>query len=276
MGSQVSIPILYESDNVLAINKPPHVPHHNSEEEIGIMSHIRILQDKNVFPYKGRIYSVHRLDRCTSGVLLFAKNKETAKSLSQSFREKEVTKYYVALTGKKPKKKKQGWVKGGMSPSRRGTWKLTEENGKNQAVTRFYSGGLGSCDLQTFDQDLVEDAQLRSKTLVLFEPHTGKTHQLRVAAKSLGMPILGDKMYGDAVDAERFKRTYLHSLAIDVHINDDEHVTIFNPPDWFISALSNNDCSLPCAESVMVNLLNKHCKNEYILTEISRYNNASR
>lgn len=267
-------PILYESDSVLAISKPPHIPHHNSEEEIGIMSHIRILQDSDKFPYKGRLYGVHRLDRCTSGVLLFAKNKEAATLLSRSFRDKEVTKYYVALSGKKPKKKKQGWVRGGMTPSRRGAWKLTNEMGTNPAVTRFYSAGLGSCELHNFHEDLVmeDSSELLCKTMILFEPHTGKTHQLRVAAKSLGLPILGDKMYGDAVEAGGFERTYLHALAIDVTLND-ERITIFNPPSWFISTQQSNDddSSSPKAEGVLESLLQKHCKNEFILDKLSLY-----
>ena len=285
--------ILYESENVLAINKPPHIPHHNSDQEIGIMSHIRSLQQKQRFPYHGRLYGVHRLDRCTSGILLFAKNKETAISLSNAFRDKQVTKYYLALTGKKPKKKKQGWVKGGMVPSRRGTWKLTNSDSKNtcnsmkkekrnQAVTRFYSAGLGSCNPNSFHRDLVvisnnnndnDDHELRSKTMVLFEPHTGKTHQLRVAAKSLGLPILGDKMYDDAVHAETFERTYLHALAIDVivHTNHDdsggEHITIYNPPNWF----HNGQGKSSDAESVLELLLKKHCQNESIRNYVSRY-----
>ena len=284
--------ILYESDNVLAINKPPHIPHHNSEQEIGIISHIRTLQQKDLFPYQGRLYGVHRLDRCTSGILLFAKNKETAISLSNAFRDKQVTKYYLALTGKKPKKKKQGWVKGGMVPSRRGTWKLTNSDSidkkkkQNQAVTRFYSAGLGSCSSNSFHHDLVDDNdhELRSKTMILFEPHTGKTHQLRVAAKSLGLPILGDKMYGDAIHAESFERTYLHALAIDVivHTNDGgERVTIYNPPNWFHNdqqqgTLNQNEkneysSTIGDAESVLELLIKKHCKNEPILNEVLRY-----
>ena len=107
-----NIQILYESENIIAINKPPHIAHHDSQDEIGIISHIRQLQNLNQFPYKSRIYGVHRLDKVTSGILLLAKNKETANALVNCFREKkDVTKLYIALSDKKPRKKKQGWVK---------------------------------------------------------------------------------------------------------------------------------------------------------------------
>ncbi len=288
-NTKISIPVLYESENVLAIDKPPHIPHHNTDEEIGILSHVRNLQNQEEFPYNGRLYGVHRLDRVTSGILLFAKNKETAISLSDAFRKKEITKYYVALTGKKPKKKKQGWVRGGMSPSRRGMWKLTNNMDDNPAITRFYSAGLGNCNLESFCEDLVEEeddnfdinhnfhqekslnpTKLHAKTMLLFHPHTGKTHQLRVAAKSLGMPILGDKMYGDSVEAEIFGRTYLHALAIDVIVNE-EHVTIFNPPDWFTLNVCNTKSNGIYAGAILQTLLEKHCQNEAILNKAKGY-----
>ena len=84
----IEIPILYESVNLIVINKPPNIPHHSSESEEGILSRIRYLQakDDSSFPYNGRIFGVHRLDRVTSGILLLAKNSETAAALSKQFR----------------------------------------------------------------------------------------------------------------------------------------------------------------------------------------------
>lgn len=124
-----------------------------------------------------KLYPVHRLDKGTSGLLIFARTKEVAQELGAAFEEGRVQKYYLALSKHKPKKK-QGAVKGGMEKARRGAWKLGK--GKdNYAISQFFSAGLGD-----------------GYRLFLWRPKTGRTHQLRVAMKSLGSPILGDKLYG--------------------------------------------------------------------------------
>ena len=139
--TDVNFPILYENDHLLAICKPPHIPHHDDPEsnQLGIMSLIRHQQQQQqqqssssstLFSYPHRLYGVHRLDRVTSGILLLAKNSDTANKLVNKFKEKQVTKYYMAISGKKPRKKKQGWVKGNMVLGRRGSYKLVNNNEK--------------------------------------------------------------------------------------------------------------------------------------------------
>ena len=102
-------------------------------------------------------------------------------------------KTYLALSDRRPAKK-QGLVKGGMEKSRRGAWKLTRGDGANPAVTRFHSQSIAP--------------NLR---LFVLQPQTGKTHQLRVAMKSLGSPILGDTLYG-GTPAERL---FLHAWRLE-------------------------------------------------------------
>ncbi len=263
--STMSIRIIYESENILAIDKPPHVSHHDDPEQMGILSCIRALQNENKIDYQGRLWGVHRLDRVTSGILIFAKSNEIAQELAALFREKKVNKYYVALTNKKPKKKKQGWVKGDMKPSRRKTWKLANSM-ENPAITRFYTAGLGNCDfiesewlskcdsIESVTSTDESSVNLMPKTMILFKPHTGKTHQLRVAAKSLGMPILGDLDYSDAAEAKCMNRTYLHALAMSLEVNG-EQVAIYNPPkSWFGKVEDSVHL-----ESILSNTLKKHC-----------------
>ena len=123
------------------------------------------------------IVPVHRLDKGTSGLLVCAKNTEANRALSQLFRERQIEKYYLAISDKKPSKK-QGWIIGDMVRTRNGSWKLTKDR-SNPAITQFFSYGLGE-----------------GKRLFVLKPHTGKTHQLRVALKSISAPILGDQRYG--------------------------------------------------------------------------------
>lgn len=125
----------------------------------------------------GRIYPVHRLDKPTSGLLIFARAAASAAQLSSLFASNEIQKTYIALSDKKPKKK-QGAIVGDMVKSRRSTWKLLKSKDK-PARTSFVSINLAP--------------NLRLFTL---SPKTGRTHQLRVAMKSLGAAILGDTLYG--------------------------------------------------------------------------------
>lgn len=145
--------------------------------------------------FAGDSYALHRLDKVTSGIQLFARDKATNQALSAAFRERTMSKYYLALSHKRPQKK-QGWVKGDMAKARGGSYKLLRSMA-NPAVTQF-----AACSVSF---------QGRPCWLFLLKPHTGQTHQLRVALKSLGAPILGDKRYG----GEQAERCYLHAWRLE-------------------------------------------------------------
>lgn len=141
---------------------------------------------------------VDRLDEVTSGIMLLARSHDTAQKLSVDFAEGRVSKCYIALADRKPKKK-QGTIRGDMTKGRRGSWKLLHTT-ENPAVTKFTSFG-------------VPDIRPGLRMFVV-RPLTGRTHQIRVAMKSLGVPILGDRRYADKTAAEQEDRTYLHAAAI--------------------------------------------------------------
>jgi len=134
---------------------------------------------------------VHRLDKPTSGLLIVAKNDLGNRALSTAFAQRKIKKTYVAVSDIKPKKK-QGWVKGDMAQSRRSQWKLMRTV-ENPAITQFESHAL-----------------VDGKRVFVLYPTTGKTHQLRVAMRSLGSPILGDELYG----GHPAERMYLHAWRI--------------------------------------------------------------
>lgn len=155
-----------------------------------------------------KLYPVHRLDKVTSGLLLVARQPAAAAALTQLFASRQLSKCYLALSAAKPQKK-QGWVKGAMQPARRGAWRLAQ-SGTTPAYTYFISQGY-------------QDAPFRA---FLLRPYTGKTHQLRVALKSVGAPILGDSLYGgDAAD-----RVYLHACALSFSLFG-EHYHFLSWPD---------------------------------------------
>lgn len=180
----VSIDVIFQHHDWLAAIKPAGLNFHSEDGEAGFV--VQLEQQLGI-----KLWPVHRLDKLTSGILLLAKSKETCQILSELFAQRQVEKYYLAICSSKIKKK-QGLIKGDMAAARRGAYKLLMTQ-QNPALTQFFSTTL--------------QPGLR---LCLLKPKTGKTHQLRVALKSLSAPILGDSLYGG--DAAR--RLYLHSFAI--------------------------------------------------------------
>lgn len=176
-----SIDLVYEHSDFIVINKPAGVSVHKDDQKQGLVSGVASSLGLS------ELYLVHRLDKMTSGLLILAKNAHANRSLSALFQAREVSKYYIALSDKKPKKK-QGLIKGDMEKSRGGSWKLLKCL-DNPAITQFFSFNVWDCFQQNSD---CVNSHLR---LFLLKPHTGKTHQLRVAMKSLGAPILGDSRY---------------------------------------------------------------------------------
>jgi len=174
-----------ERADFLLIDKAPDISVHRDQEQYGLVE--RVAAEHGC----AQLYLVHRLDRMTSGLLLLAKSAASCAALARQFAEHKIEKMYVALSDRKPLKK-QGSVRGDMLRARDGAWRLARSL-ENPALTVFHSRSV--------------EPGLR---LFVLRPRTGKTHQLRVAMKSLGAPILGDSRYGGSVA----ERGYLHACAL--------------------------------------------------------------
>lgn len=95
------------------VHKPPGVPFHATDDERGLLQLVRAQQGQPHLPYEGPLWPVHRLDRLTSGALVLATNRAAAGELVAAFRQRDVQKFYVALSDRKPSKK-MGSVVGDM------------------------------------------------------------------------------------------------------------------------------------------------------------------
>ncbi len=195
--------IIENHPNFVVIYKKPDTSFHSESGTPGLFE---TLKQREGF---AELFPVHRLDKVTSGLLVMAKDAATNLALTQAFARREVQKYYLAISDKKPTKK-QGLVKGDMAQARRGAWKLLPE-ATNPAITQFFSKGIGE-----------------GRRLFILKPHTGKTHQLRAALKSLGAPILGDELYGGQCPADR---TYLHAFSLAFSFNDQDYRFTVLPRD---------------------------------------------
>lgn len=187
----MTIDIVFDHAEFVVINKPAGIAVQNQVEQSGILPHI--CQQLGL----EKLWLVHRLDKITSGLLILAKTSNAAAEFGQLFANRQIEKYYLALSKQKPKKK-QGTIVGNMKKVRDGKWMLTKETSK-PAITQFFSNSL-----------------VPGTRLFLLKPHSGKTHQIRVAMKSLGSPIVGDLLYGkkDPQGEEGAERTYLHAFAL--------------------------------------------------------------
>lgn len=190
---------VFEHDDFFVFDKPAGISFH-SEQGTGFFAQLQANHpEETLFP-------VHRLDRITSGLLLVARNKNAAQILGEMFASHRIHKTYIALSDQTPNKK-QGTVIGDMERSRNGQWKLLRSR-DNPAITRFASRALAP--------------HLRLFTL---KPQTGRSHQLRVAMKALGSPIIGDARYG-GTPADR---GYLHALQLSFEWRG-ENVVVHSSP----------------------------------------------
>ena len=197
-------PVLFEDDNLLAIDKPAGVAvHGGSGVSFGVIEQLRRAR-----PSARMLELVHRLDRETSGVLLVAKKRSALKHLQDQFRERETGKTYLALVqGQWPSNRKvidlplEKFIlaKGESEGERRVRVVSKEDPNGMRAITLVKVAKLvGSC------------------TLLEVTIKTGRTHQIRVHLASLGHPIVGDDKYGDfeynrAMQKQGLKRMFLHA-----------------------------------------------------------------
>lgn len=160
--------IVYEDENILVADKESGV---NAEAVFAALSRER------------ECYFIHRIDRNTRGLLVFALNKRTEETLLSAFREKRVEKRYHALcfgTFKEPKKVLTAYLK---------------KDEKNALVKIFDAPVYGAERIITEYSVLKTDGE---KTLVEVLLHTGKTHQIRAHLSHVGCPIVGDMKYGNS------------------------------------------------------------------------------
>lgn len=169
----MKLDIIFENDNFIAINKPSGLL--SIPDRFGKDPSVKsLLQDQ-----LGKIYTVHRLDKETSGLIIFAKNESTHKDLSHKFEGREVEKFYVGLVN-------------GTLMNREGTIDvpIMEAPGKTTLMMAHKKGKPSITDYK-----VLEEFGLYS--WVQFQIHTGRTHQIRVHSKYIGNSIVCDELYGD-------------------------------------------------------------------------------
>lgn len=168
----ISSHIIFENEKFIVINKPAgmlSIPDRIQSET----SLKDILKERY-----GAIFTVHRLDKGTSGVIIFAKDAETHKQLSQLFEEREVEKYYLGLV--------HGKIQNDEATI---DAHIAEHPGKNGKMITHAKGKPALTDYKALET-------FRTFTWVQFQIHTGRTHQIRVHMQHIGHSIVCDDLYG--------------------------------------------------------------------------------
>lgn len=189
--------ILYEDAGVIAVNKPAGLPvHGGSGLRSGLVDLLRATRDDLPF-----IELVHRLDRYTSGCLLFAKDRATLQELHRQFRTGRVVKRYLALV-------RGSWAAGmRMVDAPLGAARLVS------GERRIHTAAGGKPSTTQF----VPRTVYTGASLVEAQPRTGRTHQIRVHAAHVGHPIAGDAKYGDRTFNQTMRRYGLRRLFLHAH-----------------------------------------------------------
>ncbi|MDJ1469327.1 RluA family pseudouridine synthase [Xanthocytophaga flava] len=213
--------VLFENDDYILVNKPPHVA--TLDERTGDKSSIlRIAKN-----YHSDIQAGHRLDKETSGVLALAKNPEAYRHLSMQFEHRQVDKIYHAVVhGTEALENVNVYLP--ILPLKDGSVRIDTQSGK---------------EAETFFDTM---AIYKKHSLVQCAPVTGRMHQIRIHLSCLKMPIVCDPQYGGApIFLSEIKRKFnlkqgteeqpliqrvaLHAFSLSFHLLNDELITVEAP-----------------------------------------------
>lgn len=222
----IPVEIIYEDDDVAVINKPQGLTvHAGNGNADGTLVNALLFRLGNLSGIGGVIRPgiVHRIDKNTSGLLVVAKNDKAHLSLASQIAEKSCRRTYVAL------------LEGNLKDDK-GT--VTTYIGRSQtdrtkmAVVPPEKGKLAITDYEVLDR-------AQGYTLCRFDLHTGRTHQIRVHAKYLNHPIVGDDVYGRKKREFSLQGQLLHAYRLEfTHPTSGERLSFTAPlPDYFTAVL---------------------------------------
>lgn len=213
----IPLDVIFENDDLIAINKPAGmVVHPSAGHQTGTLVHAVLAHAPDLPGIGGehRPGVVHRLDKDTSGVILFAKNDLAMRWLQQQFKTRKVEKYYLALVdGHPPTSKGRVEAPIGRDPSHRQKMAVVPANKGKMAISEY---------------EVVE--KFRSHSLVRVKILTGRTHQIRLHLDFLDCPVVGDRVYGRRHPSLPIKRQFLHAAELKICLPQQNTPQQFSAP----------------------------------------------
>ncbi|HUD06873.1 MAG TPA: RluA family pseudouridine synthase [Candidatus Saccharimonadales bacterium] len=216
---EIDIPIIYEDDDTIVIDKPAGILSHpvsSSNSEPSVASFIK---QRDLKLDGDRAGIVHRLDRPTSGVMITAKNTESLKWLQKQFSSRIVAKTYLAVVSGHPEKP-EAIIEMPIARSLKKARLFETSNVGKDAVTYY---------------KVIK--QSPNYSMLRVEPKTGRTHQIRVHLAKLGHPIVGDDIYG----GKPADRLYLHANSLEIKLPPkDQKQFEAKTPDSFYNLIADD------------------------------------
>lgn len=211
------LPVIYEDNHLLAVNKPAGCPSAHFEGEVPTADHLMKGYLKAKYQKPGNVFLgvVHRLDRPVSGVLLFARTTKAASRLGEQFRLGTVQKTYWAFVDEPP---------GDWPPTGTLTDWLWHHDAAHRVEVVPADSDVSGAQLATLTYSTL--GRFGKFTWLELTPHTGRKHQLRVQLASRGLPILGDRKYGSR---HALGNAATPAVALHAHSLSVSHPTLNTP-----------------------------------------------
>ena len=217
IAEDIQLDVLYEDDSVLVIDKPAGLVVHPSIGHSSgtlVNAALAIAPEMEGIAGEGRPGVVHRLDKDTSGVILFAKNDAALGWLQSQFRQRNIQKTYIALVDRRPPTP-EGRIEApiGRDPVHRQRMAVVPLEKGREAVSIYHTS-----------------ARFTDHTLLEVQILTGRTHQIRVHLAFVGCPVAGDTTYGFRKSSIPIDRHFLHATKLSVILPGGTVATEFTSP----------------------------------------------
>lgn len=215
-----NIPIIYEDDNIIIFNKPFGI-------EVTGLNSLSSYADEHCIETKNPyIKPCHRLDRNTSGLVLFARNEESYNELLEAFKLHHIEKHYICVVYGIPKIKKQRLEAYLFKDSKKSYVYIshTPQKGYQKIITSY---------------EVLKVNKEKNISLLNITLETGRTHQIRAHLAFIGYPILGDGKYGINKINKQFNTTMqqLSSYSLTLHLDNSKKLSYLNNKVFKLSQL---------------------------------------
>ena len=207
--------VAVDGNGLAALDKPEGVLSHpnSSRDEPRSLVMARYDENEECYEWQGaggeprRLWLINRLDSATSGLILAASDGALALEVRSQFRRRKIRKVYQALVFGKPRQPSEAW---------RDFLEVRKQGGRIRTAP-----GAGTIPAECRMKLLRSSPDTPRKSLIQLEPSTGRSHQLRVQCAKRGLPIVGDRTYGNFAENRTFvkgggaKRMFLHCLELE-------------------------------------------------------------
>ncbi len=211
--------VIYEDNQIIVVEKKPNIPSQSDKTgDMDLLTMVK-LYIKEKYNKPGDVYLglVHRLDRPTGGIMVFARTSKAASRLSNSIREKEIKKTYLAVVD-------------GIFEKTEGTLENYLYKDERHNISKVVSSDNKKAKLAKLDYKVLKVSQRNKLSLVEIDLHTGRHHQIRVQFSNIGHSLYGDQKYGirgkrKQIALWAYKLTLKHPVT-------KKEMTFIDEPNW--------------------------------------------